>query len=164
SEISATAGTAPGGGNGGNITIHAPFIVAVPHEDSDITANAFTGNGGRITIFSQAIFGLEFRPSLTPLSDITVSSQFGLDGTVELNTLGIDPSLGFINLSMEAVEPEVKDICRGNEGQPRVELYDIGRAGIPPTPHDSFEPNFIESESPLSEVDALSPVPYKCNG
>jgi len=162
--ISTTAGTAPAGGNGGNITINAPFIVAVPYENSDITANAFTGNGGNIRIFSQAIFGLELRSSLTPLSDITVSSQFGLDGIFESITLGIDPSLGFINLSMEAVEPEVKDICQGNEGQPNVALYDIGKAGIPPTPHDSFEPNFIESESPLSEVDALRPVAYKCNG
>ncbi|NER99521.1 MAG: S-layer family protein, partial [Symploca sp. SIO1B1] len=162
--ISTTAGTAPGGGNGGNITIRAPFIVAVPDENNDITANAFTGNGGRITIFSQAIFGLEFRPRLTPLSDITVSSQFGLDGTVELNTLGIDPSLGFFNLSMEAVEPEVKDICQGNGGQPKVELYDIGRAGIAPTPHDPFDPDFVESESPASEVNALRPVPYRCDG
>ncbi|NER20776.1 MAG: filamentous hemagglutinin N-terminal domain-containing protein [Symploca sp. SIO1C2] len=162
--ISTTAGTAPGGGNGGNITIRAPFIVAVPDEDSDITANAFTGNGGRITIFSQAIFGLEFRPRLTPRSDITVSSQFGLDGTVELNTLGIDPSLGFFNLSMEAVEPEVKDICQGNGGQPKVELYDIGRAGIAPTPHEPFDPDFVESESPASEVNALRPVPYRCDG
>ncbi|NER49469.1 MAG: S-layer family protein, partial [Symploca sp. SIO1A3] len=162
--ISTTAGTAPGGGNGGNITIRAPFIVAVPDENNDITANAFTGNGGNIRIFSQAIFGLEFRPRLTPRSDITVSSQFGLDGTVELNTLGIDPSLGLINLSMEAVEPEVKDICQGNGGQPKVELYDIGRAGIAPTPHEPFDPDFVESESPASEVNALHPVPYRCDG
>ncbi|NES20248.1 MAG: S-layer family protein, partial [Symploca sp. SIO3E6] len=162
--ISTTAGTAPGGGNGGNITINAPFIVAVPQENSDITANAFTGNGGRITIFSQAIFGLTFRPSLTPFSDITVSSQFGLDGTVELNTLGIDPSQGLINISEKVLESEIKDICAADDGKPRVELYDIGRAGIPLTPHDSFEPNFFESESPASNLEAMRPVPYRCNG
>ncbi|NES20067.1 MAG: S-layer family protein, partial [Symploca sp. SIO3E6] len=162
--ISTTAGTAPGGGNGGNITINAPFIVAVPQENSDITANAFTGNGGRITIFSQAIFGLTFRPNLTPFSDITVSSQFGLDGTVELNTLGIDPSQGLINISEKVLETEIKDICAADDGKPRVELYDIGRAGIPPTPHDSFEPNFFESESPASNLEAMRPVPYRCNG
>ena len=48
--ISTTAGTAFAGGNGGNITINIEdgFVVAVPSENSDITANAFTGNGGRV--------------------------------------------------------------------------------------------------------------------
>ena len=45
-QISATAGTEQAGGNGGNITINAPLIVTVPTENSDITANAFLGNGG----------------------------------------------------------------------------------------------------------------------
>ncbi|NER49794.1 MAG: S-layer family protein, partial [Symploca sp. SIO1A3] len=161
--ISTTAGTAPGGGNGGNITINAPFIVAVPHENSDITANAFTGNGGRITIFSQAIFGLTFRPNPTAFSDITVSSQFGLDGTVELNTLGIDPSRGLINISEKELETEFNDICEADKGKPKVELYNIGRAGIAPTPHDPFEPDFVESESPSSAIGAMRPVAYRCS-
>ncbi len=51
-QISTTAGTAQAGGNGGNITINATngFIVAVPNENSDITANAFNGSGGRVQI------------------------------------------------------------------------------------------------------------------
>ncbi|MEH1912157.1 MAG: filamentous hemagglutinin N-terminal domain-containing protein [Nostoc sp.] len=51
-QISTTAGTAEAGGNGGNINIDVPsgFIVAVPNENSDITANAFTGIGGRVDI------------------------------------------------------------------------------------------------------------------
>nr|WP_199784686.1 hypothetical protein [Nostoc sp. 'Lobaria pulmonaria (5183) cyanobiont'] len=49
-QISTTAGTAEAGGNGGNINIDVPsgFIVAVPSENSDITANAFTGTSGRL--------------------------------------------------------------------------------------------------------------------
>ncbi|MCC5612825.1 hypothetical protein LC612_40615, partial [Nostoc sp. CHAB 5834] len=44
-QISTTAGTAQAGGVGGNINIDVPsgFIVAVPSENSDITANAPTG-------------------------------------------------------------------------------------------------------------------------
>src|SRR3712207_8808007 len=38
------------GGDGGNININADFVVAVPKEDSDITANAFNGRGGNINI------------------------------------------------------------------------------------------------------------------
>jgi large exoprotein involved in heme utilization and adhesion len=42
-------------GNGGNITINAPFIVAVPGENSDIIANAEGGGrGGNINITTQA--------------------------------------------------------------------------------------------------------------
>ena len=49
-QISTTAGTAQAGGDGGNININSPFIVALPNENSDITANAFTGDGGNVDI------------------------------------------------------------------------------------------------------------------
>ncbi len=81
-----TAGTAQAGGNGGNININSRFIVAIPKENSDITANAFKGSGGNINIASQGIFGLQFRPQPTAFSDITASSQFGVSGTVILNS------------------------------------------------------------------------------
>ncbi|MBE9070841.1 filamentous hemagglutinin N-terminal domain-containing protein, partial [Leptolyngbya cf. ectocarpi LEGE 11479] len=92
SEISTTAGTAQSGGNGGNIIIDAPngFVFGVSTENSDIAANAFTGDGGSVNINAQAIFGLEFRPERTPLSDITASSEFGFDGIVNLSTLDVD--------------------------------------------------------------------------
>ncbi|NEP11364.1 MAG: filamentous hemagglutinin N-terminal domain-containing protein [Symploca sp. SIO2C1] len=157
SEISATAGTAPGGGNGGNITINAPFIVAVPHENSDITANAFTGNGGTITIFSQAIFGLKFRPNRTHLSDITVTSTGGgIDGIFELNTLGIDPSRGLIALPNEPVNTELDEGCQGNGALAKVEFFEIGRAGLPASPDEPFDPDFDELVSPTSEVEEES--------
>ncbi|NER98509.1 MAG: hypothetical protein F6J86_32585, partial [Symploca sp. SIO1B1] len=107
--------------------------------------------------------GLTFRPNPTAFSDITVSSKFGLDGTVELNTLGIDPSRGLINISEKELETEVNDICEADKGKPKVELYDIGRAGIAPTPHDPFEPDFVESESPSSAIGAMRPVAYRCS-
>jgi filamentous hemagglutinin family protein len=96
--ISATAGTGQAGGNGGNITINAGegFIIAFPEENSDITANAFDGNGGNITITTQGLFGLEFRDQLTPFSDITASSNFGLSGSVTLNS----PDSGIIENSL----------------------------------------------------------------
>lgn len=69
--ISATAGTAQQNGNGGNITINAPqgFIVASPNENSDITANAFKGSGGKVTINAAGIFGANTtQPSRTGTS------------------------------------------------------------------------------------------------
>ncbi|MEH2247483.1 beta strand repeat-containing protein [Nostoc sp.] len=104
--ISTTAGTAQTGGDGGNITINIPngFIIGVLSEDSDIRANAFTGNGGKIRITSQGIFGLQFQPQNTPNSDITASSQFGVSGTVQINNLGVDPSAGVVQLPVNFVD------------------------------------------------------------
>ena len=87
SQISTTAGTAQAGGNGGNITITVPFIIAIPAENSDIAADAFEGTGGNVTITAQGIFGIEPRSERTPLSDITASSELGFSGVVTLNTL-----------------------------------------------------------------------------
>lgn len=81
---------ATGTASGGNIAINAPngFVVAVPTENSDITANAVLGSGGRVDIVAQGILGIQPRPQLTPLSDITASSEFGLSGDVTVNQLG----------------------------------------------------------------------------
>ncbi|NJM89120.1 MAG: S-layer family protein [Hydrococcus sp. RU_2_2] len=54
SQISTTAGTERAGGNGGNLEINTGSIVAIPQENSDITANAFTGDGGQILINTQS--------------------------------------------------------------------------------------------------------------
>ncbi|MDZ8257037.1 filamentous hemagglutinin N-terminal domain-containing protein [Nostoc sp. ChiQUE01b] len=85
SQISTNAGTAEKGGNGGNININSKFILAVPKENSDISANAFTGTGGNIQINSQGIFGIESRPKLTQKSDITASSELGVSGVIKIN-------------------------------------------------------------------------------
>jgi filamentous hemagglutinin family protein len=87
SQISTTAGTATAGGDGGNITINSPFIIAVPNQNNDITANAYSGKGGNINIQSLGIFGIETRPKLSErTNDITASSELGLSGTVDVNS------------------------------------------------------------------------------
>ncbi|MEH1769847.1 MAG: filamentous hemagglutinin N-terminal domain-containing protein [Nostoc sp.] len=85
SGISTTAGTAQSGGDGGNINIYSRFIVAIPEENSDITANAFTGTGGNVEIKSQGIFGIESRTKPTEKSDITASSEQGVSGVISIN-------------------------------------------------------------------------------
>ncbi|MGF2010330.1 filamentous hemagglutinin N-terminal domain-containing protein, partial [Nostoc sp. DedVER01b] len=85
SQISTTAGTAQAGGDGGNINIDSRFIIAVPEENSDIAANAFTGTGGKVEINSQGIFGIESRKKPTEKSDITASSEQGVSGVININ-------------------------------------------------------------------------------
>ena len=146
SQITATAGTAQAGGNGGNITIDAPFIIAFPQENSDITANAFEGNGGNITINTNGIFGIEFRDRETPLSDITASSEFGQQGEVEINTSAINPTRGLNNLPQDAVEAEVAQSCQETASQSTLEFFDIGRGGLPPSPDDLFSSETVIAE------------------
>ncbi|MEO1765468.1 MAG: S-layer family protein, partial [Cyanobacteria bacterium J06629_18] len=138
SQISTTAGFAQAGGNGGNININSPFIVSVPKEDSDITANAFSGNGGNIDIISQGIFGITPRSQLTPQSDITASSETGIQGTINITNPEVDPSQGVIELPEGLVDKsnQIAQICpQGvNAAKNISEFYITGRGSLPPSP------------------------------
>ncbi|MEH1906191.1 two-partner secretion domain-containing protein [Nostoc sp.] len=103
--ISTTAGRAKAGGNGGNININSKFIVAIPEENSDISANAYTGSGGKVQINSQGIFGIESRPKLTEKSDITASSELGISGITNINA----PDTTSIQNSFTGLSPNVID-------------------------------------------------------
>ncbi|MEJ6483474.1 filamentous hemagglutinin N-terminal domain-containing protein [Nostoc punctiforme UO1] len=103
--ISTTAGRAQAGGNGGNININSKFIVAIPKENSDISANAYTGSGGKVQINSQGIFGIESRTKPTEKSDITASSQLGVSGITDINA----PDTNSIQNSFTGASPNVID-------------------------------------------------------
>ena len=138
SQISATAGTANAYGDGGNININTNFLVAVPSEDSDITANAYTGKGGSIQIAASAIFGINPQNRDTLQSDITASSQLGINGTVQINMLDINP-LGLVALPLELVDVTglIAQSCPGsggNVGRGESKFIITGRGGLPPNP------------------------------
>jgi len=131
---------ARGTGNGGNVTIDSKFIIGVPKENSDIIANAFQGNGGRVQITTQGIFGLQFRDRLTPKSDISASSEFGLDGTVQINTPGIDPSRGLTELPENFVDSSrlIANSCIARGSRQGGSFVIAGAGGLPPRPSDAF--------------------------
>ncbi|MDZ8264711.1 S-layer family protein [Nostoc sp. ChiQUE01b] len=104
-QISTNAGTDNLGGDGGNININSRFIVAVPNENSDISANAYIGTGGKVQINSQGIFGIESRTKPTEKSDITVRSEFGVSGVININA----PDTSSIQNSFTGFSPEVID-------------------------------------------------------
>jgi len=151
SQISTTAGN---NGNGGNININAPFIVGVPKENSDITANAFLGSGGRIQITTQGIFGLKFRPRLTPKSDITASSDFGVNGVVQITTLGIDPSQGLNSLPTNFQPPKVAEGCQVYGKRATNPLITTGSGGMPLNPRDVLSSNGVLDDlgSPVNQM------------
>ncbi|WGV26502.1 S-layer family protein [Halotia branconii] len=155
--ISATAGTDQKGGDGGNITINAPngFIISAPEENSDITANAFSGSGGRITINATGIYGIaplsredfqhlspDLDPSQVPTSNISAISQTNptLSGTIELNTPGIDPNSGLIELPTIPVDTEVAQGCY-SPAYAQSSFVNIGRGGLPANPKDILTPD-----------------------
>ncbi|MBD2198164.1 filamentous hemagglutinin N-terminal domain-containing protein [Calothrix anomala FACHB-343] len=150
SQISTTAGLAQAGGDGGNITINSPFIIAVPNEDSDITANAFNGKGGNVNINTQAIFGIEARPKQTNQSDITASSDLGVQGQITITQPQVQPPQKLIELPAGLVDASTKfaQICpRGRYAKPLGSFVVTGRGSLPP--------NTLE---PLTGTNNLSPL------
>ncbi len=150
SQISASAGTAAAGGDGGNIKIDAKFVLAFPTEDSDITANAFIGNGGNISITAEGILGIEFREQPTPLSDITASSEFGLAGTVDINATEVNSNRGLITLPQQ-VDTKIVLGC-DVDGEGAIAFYNMGRGGLLASPDQ-----FLTSDTVIGEWLPLSP-------
>ncbi|WP_365742316.1 S-layer family protein [Nostoc sp. JL33] len=123
--------TAAGNGNGGNLSINAPVIVGL--ENSDIIANAVQGQGGNINISTQGLFGLKLGDRLTRESDITASSEFGINGTVDINNFGVDPNSGLVELPTNVTDPsqQIATGCASNQGS---RFVATGRGGIPQNP------------------------------
>ncbi len=140
-----------GGGNGGNITINSPLIVALPVSNfgsSDITANAFTGSGGKVNIISQGLFGIQYRSIDSPsTNDINASSRFGLSGSVQINTPGIDPGkdTGELPAAPNDASNQISQTCGASQRENK--FYITGRGGLPP---NASEPQ--ESEALWQDV------------
>ena len=128
---SAVVATAGGSGNGGNIVIDAPFTLGTGN--SDIVANAVQGSGGNIDISTQGLYGLEFRDQLTPENDITASSEFGVNGTVAINNLTVNPgdSLAKLPESLNSEDDQVAAACSTTGSN---QFVVSGRGGLPASP------------------------------
>jgi filamentous hemagglutinin family protein len=156
SQISTTAGNQKFGGDGGDITLDSPFIVAVPQANSNISANAFSGRGGNIRITTQGLFGIESRDRTdTGLSSITASSEFGVSGTIDLNTPDIDPSQGIAALPSTVIDTDalLASSCiarRSRQGR----FVVTGTGGLAPQPDD-----LANSAFPTYELMPQPPAP-----
>ncbi|MEG4120053.1 filamentous hemagglutinin N-terminal domain-containing protein, partial [Microcoleus sp. N9_B4] len=115
--------------DGGNIRIDSDILVALPRENSDITANARTARGGQVRVNVPNIFGftslnreqarsslgltdaefaaLQVNPtSLLPTSDIAAISQSSgpaLQGSVTFSASGVNPAQGLVELPQNVV-------------------------------------------------------------
>ncbi len=162
SRISTSAGTAGAGGDGGNIAINTRFLVAAPAENSDITANAFTGRGGNVNITAEGIFGFRILsraelqtalgttdparldPIFLPTSDITAISQVNpnLNGTIVIQSPDADPLRGVLPEPPEVVDASrlIARDCSASGAIARKlgSLVVTGQGGLPPSPTDQL--------------------------
>jgi filamentous hemagglutinin family protein len=156
--VTNASGTPQQGGNGGNINVNARFIVAVPTENSDITANAVKGSGGNVNINAQGLFGTQLRPRQTSNSDVTASSDLGRSGNVAINTPGIDPGkdLGELPTVPTDATKQIAQTC--NTDRVDNKFYVTGQGGHPPTTDDLLtndviwlDPRVVARTQPLAE-------------
>ncbi len=171
SQISTNAG---GDGDGGNITIKAPngFLVATPFGNSDITANAISGSGGKIAITAKNIFGFvprtradvvrlditgEINPNNLRTSDITAFSQENpsLSGTVQINSPDTDPSKGLVELPANLVDgsQQIAAGCDAGGRIARSSFITTGRGGLVADPTQPL----IADDAVLADWITLSP-------
>ncbi|MEM1395195.1 MAG: filamentous hemagglutinin N-terminal domain-containing protein, partial [Cyanobacteria bacterium P01_H01_bin.150] len=162
SQISTNAGKAQQIGDGGNININIPngFIVALPEENSDITANAFTGSGGRVDINANGIFGIQprSRDELTTLlssnnpseinpqqlltSDITAISQQNpnLNGQLNIVAQDVEPTRELVELPEIPIDSKVSQVCKFRRGN-QSEFIFSRRGGLPSLPGEALRGN-----------------------
>jgi filamentous hemagglutinin family protein len=147
SNISTTAGNQQAPGDGGNIKITTPLLATVPNENTDVTANAFRGQGGKIKIDTQGLFGITVSLRNTPGNDITAFSQTdpSLDGIIAVDISGIDPSQGLVNIPVAVVDASEKiaTSCSSDNESDESQFIITGRGGLPPSPNDPLTSDAI---------------------
>ncbi|MDZ8032559.1 filamentous hemagglutinin N-terminal domain-containing protein [Nostoc sp. DedSLP04] len=163
-----------GDADGGNITIKAPdgFLVATPFGNNDITANGFSGSGGKITITAKNLFGFvprtgadverldptgETNPNNLQTSDITAFSQQNpsLNGTVQINSPDADPSKGLVELPVNLVDAsqQIAASCSSGGKIARNSFITTGRGGLVADPTEPL----IADDAVLADWIALPP-------
>jgi filamentous hemagglutinin family protein len=156
SQISATAGSAQQGGDGGNITINARdgIIVAVPNENSDITANAFTGIGGQIEINTSGLFGIQPSFELTPNNDITAFSQSGISGEITINRADVEQRLESVELpTVVADTSNIIDTSCAAFAEGEGNSFTVtGRGGLPPSPYEPLSSDVLWSDTRIPNI------------
>ncbi len=127
---------------GGNISIDSELVVL---DDSSVTANAIAGRGGNIQIQTRGLF-------VSPGSAIEASSQFGVDGIVEIETPDVDNNAGLVNLKTDPLNATalIFDPCRLYADS---EFIVTGRGGIPENPRQ-----FLEMQTVLEDFGELQPL------
>ena len=146
--------------DGGNIDVTADFVVAFPSKPngSDIIASAQGGDGGNINITAQEIFGLGERVANpgNGTNDIDVSSEFGLDGNVSIQTPDTHSIKNVAELSTNVVEQNnsFAQVCDVDANAETSRFVIKGRGGIPPQPTAIFTADSILNDEESTGIES----------
>nr|MDJ0800156.1 filamentous hemagglutinin N-terminal domain-containing protein [Calothrix sp. MO_167.B12] len=132
--------------DGGNIDIKTGVLVALPNENSDISASA-QRQGGAIKIDALGIFGFTIRSqqdlerlgiqnfSQVPTNDISATGgNPALSGIITINNPEVDPTNGLVELPETVVDAKnlvAQNPCQQGAGSTFVAT---GRGGLPTSP------------------------------
>jgi hypothetical protein len=136
------------GGNGGNIFID-PVTVLLNH--SDIIARAIEGNGGNITIITDALIQ-------SADSSIDASSQLGISGTVDISSPVVDLSGQLLRLQSSYLDAAelLRSACAAQTERAGSFIL-RGRDRIPPPPDAPLGSRHTPTSDP-SRASASNPV------
>ncbi len=136
--------------NGGNVTIDSEFIIASPSQPNgnDILATAVGGTGGNIEITAKSLLNIEEREAIANngTNDIDASSDFGVDGTVNIKTPDTNHLQSETKLSKNLIEPEqtIAQACQSDRTADRPNGLTIkSKGGVPPLATKTFDSDSI---------------------
>ena len=146
SEISTSVNDGTGGG--GNIIIESRYVLG--RDNSDIRANAVAGDGGNINITTDVIL-------LSKGSEVDASSEFGLDGVVEIDNLDLNKQLEVGELPTNIIDPTalIAAICPVEN---RETLVTTGKGGLAENPRQN-----LRGESVWEDLRDLADVSQPTN-
>ncbi|MDJ0594661.1 MAG: filamentous hemagglutinin N-terminal domain-containing protein [Pleurocapsa sp. MO_226.B13] len=172
-EDSLISARAFGEANGGNINIDASngFAIAFPSQNqgSDILANAGQGNGGNVTIRSQAVFGLDEGMAFSEDGNRLNNAENDIDATGEVNgvieiiTPNTDTLQGMPQLSENPVETEqtVNRACDFDTESSSSSLILSGKGGIPKPPSLLLDSQNILIDGKYEDSTSALPQPIE---
>ncbi len=129
---------------GGNLTIDSNYIIA--QDNSDLRANAVLGQGGNIDITTEVFL-------LSLDSDVDASSEFGLDGVVEIKSPDSDEQIRIVSISETISDPTglITSACPVEQGNVMVVA---GKGGLAENPSQ-----VLRSESVWEDLRDFSASP-----
>jgi filamentous hemagglutinin family protein len=143
---------ATGTATGGNIQIENQDNLVLLG-NSQIIADAIEGDGGNIKITTQGLF-------VSLDSFISASSQFGLDGTVKINTPN-NQTQQFIEKSdydFISLKELISNRCFGSQLPHHSSFTYVGRGGVPVNPETRIDEDYSLAEFALNSNLQQSPV------
>jgi large exoprotein involved in heme utilization and adhesion len=151
-QSSITTSVAGGTGDGGNITIDPVFVIL--DGASEIVAKAKEGSGGNINI--RIVGGGALFKS--PDSVIDASSEFGVDGAVEIQAPDTDISGSLVALPAAFLNAAslLSERCAARRAEEVSSFVVVGRGGVPLSPASASLSSYVDVNLTGQQTDRRS--------